>query len=598
MHKGLMLLILISCTAIHAGDTSQDFGALKSYAKSLSESPMQAMNQFHPESIFENYNANPSQSQYYQGVETEKTDLSQASNHALEQDAGGKTVSDNFGKNQFEINLKNDAIQRAKLIEEESYAITHGISNDKVSCEEKPAVCEHKTVDEICYTSRQLPDQQCSKQRKVSVTSEQINQRADFSFVVSRRWTGAVTVNLVTGAMTNTQGGSVNTVKMSQPCDSMSSSFHSIQNNGQNAYWVNVTGLPTCSNNGLVTLNITKRWDRAYSVQVTVTIAARSKPYVSEEHWENNCAHLESKQGLCHLKEEHCTNANSTQVINGLPVTRDCWETQATFSCASAPADECRVQKDKGCLQTGSRCSRFEDNACALYEQVYSCPKEVCAAPVTCVKDVFCADGECTEHASTQNQDFGKDISSLAVVGEAGKEFSEGKASLFGGHVAQCKIWSLDLIDCCSDKGWGKKIDLVHCRDEDKALGQAKLNYLVHYLGKFCSKKELGVCIEHKRSYCVFDSKMARIVQEGRLKQLNAGSLGTAKEPVCAGLSIEELQAMDLGAIDFINPVYPYDEGKPDAQAGIAADFKINAPDSHQKTDEITQRIQKKAGGL
>lgn len=172
------------------------------------------------------------------------------------------------------------------------------------------------------------------------------------------------------------------------------------------------------------------------------------------------------------------------------------------------------------------------------------------------------------------------------------------KPRFFAGHASQCKIWSLDVIDCCSDKGWGKKLDLVHCRDEDRTLGHAKLNYLVHYLGKYCSEKDpvLGTCLEYKHSYCVFDSKMARIIQEGRLGQLNSSALGTPKHPTCSGMTVKELQNMDLGRIDFVEPEYPFNSGEHDPAAGIANDFKVDAPDSQQTTEEIKRRVQKKAG--
>lgn len=558
---------------------------------------MEAMNKFHPEDTFENYNENPAEKSFYQGVEKEQTDLSGAAANALKNDVGGKTVVENFGKNQFEINKNNEAIKQSRLIEEESYAITHGISNERVNCEEKAETCEVKNHEEVCYMSRLLPEQTCIKTRKVFVTSENTHQRADFSFVVSKKWTGVITVNLVTGAMTHTEGGSVpNLVKLSHPCEGMTATIHSILNNGQKAYWVDVIGYPNCKNNGLVTLNITKKWARAYPIQVALTIDAHSAPFVSDEYWENYCKDMEAQNGLCKIKKEQCTDANSTKVIDGLPVTRDCWQNSVTYSCATAAADECLIPKEKGCLQTTSRCVREESGACALYEQVYSCQEKVCHTPAVCLKNVFCADGECTEHASSQNDELGESISQLAVAGAAGSEFSKTQASLFAGHASQCKIWSLDLIDCCSDKGWGKKLDLVHCRDEDKALGHAKLNYLVHYLGKYCSQKELGVCVEYKHTYCVFDSKIARIIQEGRLGQLNSKALGSAKHPTCSGLSVGELQAMDLGSIDFVEPEYPFNSGERDSKAGIASDFKIDAPDALQTTEEIKRRIQKKAG--
>ncbi len=52
------------------------------------------------------------------------------------------------------------------------------------------------------------------------------------------------------------------------------------------------------------------------------------------------------------------------------------------------------------------------------------------------------------------------------------------------------------------------------CSSDEKALGKAKEKKLTVYVGEYCSKKVLGVCLEKKRGYCQFDSKLARIVQE------------------------------------------------------------------------------------
>lgn len=588
--------MMILATVAVAGDAASDFSTLKEYAKSLHNQPETSMQQFRPETTFEHYNPSPAQQGFYQGIEQEKSDLSGAAKEALTQDVGGKIVVEQFGKKQFEINPNNDAIKQAKLIEEESYALTHGISNERIHCDETPQPCELKNHEELCYTSRKLPDETCHQKRVVSVSSDVIHQRVDLTFWVARKWTGIITVNLMTGAMTNTVGGGVsNPIKLAHSCESMTTTIHSILNNGKRADWVGVVGLPSCANQATIIFNITKKWDRIYPIQVALTVDAKSQAFVSEEHWENGCNYLEAKSGLCQVKKEQCTDTASPKVINGLPVSRDCWEKELTYSCSSALVDECRTPKEKGCLQLSSQCDLMENNVCARYRQTYRCEEKSCPPNPVCLKNVFCRDGDCTEHVATQNEDFATSAAPLAVAGEAGREFSQ-TATLFAGHVAQCKIWSWDFIDCCSDKGWGKALNLAHCRDEDKALGQAKLNYLVHYLGKFCDKEVLGVCVEYKRSYCVFDSKMARIVQEARLDQHNSNGLGSPEHPLCSGLTVEVLQALDLGRVDFVNPIYPYGSGERNSDAGLAGDLKLNAPNASDVTQAIQNRIQQKLG--
>ncbi|HHU0101967.1 TPA: type-F conjugative transfer system mating-pair stabilization protein TraN [Legionella pneumophila] len=593
----LMALLSLGC---FANQTGTDFNGFKKYAKSLNAQPKEAMRGFEPQAIFEKYSEHPAQEGYYQGVQKEQTDLSSQANAAIKNDPGAQTVMDHFGTNKFELNQANSVLAGSQLIQDESYAITHGQSNDRVQCTNQKPVCEIKTHEEQCTSSHLLPDQMCTKNLKVLVDSEKIMQRADFSFVVHKKWTGIISVNLVTGAVTNAVSGSVpKRIHMNHPCEHMNATVHSIRNNGDRAYWVKVIGYPTCTNNGVIKFYIDKQWARKYPIQVALTVVANSKPYITQEYWDSNCTNFENKGALCRVKKEQCTDTQSPKIIDGLALTRDCWAKELTYSCSSSAADECIVQKNKGCFQTGSECVRFESNYCALYKQTYSCQENVCQAPVECIKDLFCADGDCTEHTQTQNSDFGQTVSSLAVVGEAGYELSQQpNASLFGGKAVQCKIWPLNLIDCCHDKGWGKDIDLLHCREEDKALGRAKLNYVAHYLGEFCSEEVAGVCLEHKRSYCVFPSKMARIIQEARLTQVNGHGLGDAEHPTCAGMSVAELQKMDLGRVDFVTPIYPYGHGSPTREAGISGDLKIKAQDPKKSIDEVARRMQKKADEL
>ena len=450
----VLALTLGFTVTVLASTTAQDFPKLKDYAKSLKGQTRQAMNQFHPEHTFKDYNENPSQKNYYQGVETEKTDLSAAAAQALKNDVGGQEVINNFGTRQFEINTKSPVIQNAKLIEEESYAITHGISNDRIHCDESPKACEIKTHEETCHTSRKLPDQQCSKKLKVSVTREHINQPIHIEFTVKKKWVGYISVNLTTGVISNAaDAGKVNKpVKLKQPCDSLKATIHSIRNNGQSASWVKVNTLPSCRNNGLLQLHITEHYARYYPIQISLTLDALSKAYVNDEHWDTDCGVLE-RSGLCQMKKEQCTEANATHVIEGFPVTRACWTYDETYRCVSAKADECVTQKNKGCLQAASRCVLMEQNACSMYEQIYRCEETVCPQPIACVKDLFCADGECADKTATQNDDFGNSMAPLAVAGEAGREFRQTQASLFSGHPVRCKIWIADLVDCCSKDG-------------------------------------------------------------------------------------------------------------------------------------------------
>lgn len=73
-----------------------------------------------------------------------------------------------------------------------------------------------------------------------------------------------------------------------------------------------------------------------------------------------------------------------------------------------------------------------------------------------------------------------------------------------------------------------------------------------HELGTYCKTKWLGQCVQKAKSYCCFNSKMARIIHEQGRAQLNTfpNGFGVTKEPDCRGFSPEEFQSLDFSQID------------------------------------------------
>lgn len=74
-----------------------------------------------------------------------------------------------------------------------------------------------------------------------------------------------------------------------------------------------------------------------------------------------------------------------------------------------------------------------------------------------------------------------------------------------------------------------------------------------HYVGKYCAKKiKMIGCVQKAKSYCCFNSKLARIIHEQGRPQLSTGinTWGTPGAPLCRGFTPEEFQAVDFGQID------------------------------------------------
>jgi conjugal transfer mating pair stabilization protein TraN len=55
--------------------------------------------------------------------------------------------------------------------------------------------------------------------------------------------------------------------------------------------------------------------------------------------------------------------------------------------------------------------------------------------------------------------------------------------------------------------------------------------------------------VTKKESYCCFNSRLARIINEAGRSQISK-SWGGAKSPDCSGLTPEELQSLDFGQMD------------------------------------------------
>jgi conjugal transfer mating pair stabilization protein TraN len=186
---------------------------------------------------------------------------------------------------------------------------------------------------------------------------------------------------------------------------------------------------------------------------------------------------------------------------------------------------------------------------------------------------------------------FAHAVSQLAAVAAAGKDvadLNDINVKAFTGRGQSCKKFAAGFNNCCKDSGWGADLGLSSCSSEEKALGQAKERKLTVDVGEYCSKKVLGICLEKKRSYCVFDSKLAQIIQQqGRQWQLGIG-FGAAESPDCRGISVEELQSIKFDRVDFSN-------FKEDLNSGSAVPGDNDLLDRVKK--QIEAQLNKNTGG-
>ena len=75
-----------------------------------------------------------------------------------------------------------------------------------------------------------------------------------------------------------------------------------------------------------------------------------------------------------------------------------------------------------------------------------------------------------------------------------------------------------------------------------------------HYIGRYCEKTILGMCVQRAKGHCCFNSILARIMHEQGRPMLTSfqpnGDWGPAKRPNCRGFTPAEFQSIDFGKID------------------------------------------------
>ncbi|MEI9540113.1 type-F conjugative transfer system mating-pair stabilization protein TraN [Enterobacter cancerogenus] len=295
-------------------------------------------------------------------------------------------------------------------------------------------------------------------------------------------------------------------------------------------------------------------------MKVTITMQVTDKKWVPDVVWSEHCPFSKSEGTL---KKTECISPGSTKtvVVDGItyPVTQACWQYRDTYMTQAADNGSCKTYTDNAACTLASRSCAFtaEDGSGCLHEYAtYSCETRTAGKVMICGGDTFCLDGECDRAQQGSNNDFAPVVSALAALAAAGKDaaaINSVNVRAFTGSAKFCKKFAAGFSNCCKDSGWGQDVGLASCSSDEKALGKAKEKKLTVSVGEFCSKKALGVCLEKKRSYCQFDSKLAQIVQQqGRNGQLHIG-FGSASSPDCRGITQTELQQIKFDALDFTN---------------------------------------------
>lgn len=573
-----LILCATSMSAFASSDS--DYKAGSDFAKQIKGQGESSLSNFNPSATLPGYTASPAETKYYGGVTA-------TGDGALKADAATgwttneatKAVTDAFINNPKET-ISQDApfITASKDVQGRADSIIGQTGQLQCSAQN---ISRSEFTNYTCERDL-LVEQACTRTASItghyedtSETKQIVIQSQNISFASSEAgytgtWTAPVTGKVVAATATYSWN---KRLAFSNPNWFMrvTTPFGLISMDNDTGSLALSSGMQLKKGAGMVfsirtrrnnptTDSIWKHSNMRYSFTVTLQIEIPAKKWVPDVVWSEHCPFSKSEGTL---KKNECISPGSTKtvVVDGItyPVTQACWQYRDTYMTQAADNGSCKTYTDNAACTLASRSCAFtaEDGSGCLHEYAtYSCETRTAGKVMICGGDTFCLDGECDRAQKGSNNDFAPVVSALAALAAAGKDaaaINSVNVRAFTGSAKFCKKFAAGFSNCCRDSGWGQDVGLASCSSDEKALGKAKEKKLTVSVGEFCSKKALGVCLEKKRSYCQFDSKLAQIVQQqGRNGQLHIG-FGSASSPDCRGITQTELQRIKFDALDFTN---------------------------------------------
>lgn len=536
-------------------------------------------------SQFPGYEAYVPQERYYQGVTQQGTSMQ---SDAAKSNELNQAVQQSFNQlPYYQVNSQTARMQQLHEIAEHGDEIMQGKDTQQTKCSLKPKQCQYSWQEKICYSGKQLGRISCMQQLHIDLLPNQTESYTLFIRSSKQRRSYSIQINW---AVPNTckfgkvpcyilyKNGIEAPPASLKDCAMVKLAISDLGGNAK------LKDMPTCQNTSFI-LNIGPCTKGRCRVPLTLNVNLTWEVYQGREYWDDQCSYPEQAK-FCHLKENlNCIEGYQTRKIGEVYFTRSCWKKRAVYECSQSNVNSCEQLKSEGCEQTEVACVSPQTEGCQLFKQQYQCPLNTCTDnQLICGQNAFCLDGNCSSHEYSPSNDaeFKQAISALSASSQASKEFNGTSQFLFKGQKLECSDDIAGFKNCCRDSGWGIDLNLAHCTNSEKQLGQAKENKLVVATGQYCYKRVKfpggSACVSTHKTYCVFQSKLARIIQEqGRYLQLHI-NFGYGKHSNCSGLTPQQLQLIHFENIDF-------SEFYQDIQN------RQKQPDWQQTTNGINQRL-------
>lgn len=195
--------------------------------------------------------------------------------------------------------------------------------------------------------------------------------------------------------------------------------------------------------------------------QMTLAYDRPRASHVEADQWDDQCAVMSqsSSSARCTLTgAPRCIDGPGTKIVDGIAVTRDCWQFETPLSCSQGTdADECAPLVAAGCTQASTACRQVDatTGTCALTENTYACPVAAGTSVTAsnCPSNVFCLNGSCFNTSYTNDSDFARSMSLTEAAREAGVYLDTNNLQVFKGEANSCR--DRLFTNCCSSNGSG-----------------------------------------------------------------------------------------------------------------------------------------------
>lgn len=293
-----------------------------------------------------------------------------------------------------------------------------------------------------------------------------------------------------------------------------------------------------------------------YSTPVCADGAYKSTSNACEAAITRNCGSL------------YAWNASTSKCLLSPPCGNSGVFSPSLDTCLLDPAHNC----PDGYSWTGLPLSVCEANPVCT-DGAYNPDLDICSGDaVTCpLGDYACGDTDgsgvkrcsdlpCINLGDSANlEDESSDMTSYqddGVIDPATGQCS-GTVKIFNGRPGECLRPGLKTMffNCCDTSVGSFLFIKEYCPEDNATTVQAEAAKTTHYVGDYCKNKIKFIgCIQKAAMYCIFNSKLARIIHEQGRSQLqkfgSSGGWGTPEGPNCEGFTPEEFQMLDFSRID------------------------------------------------